>query len=93
VEVPVIDAEPKILEQSIAKADPSDIAISRTQEVTGSIIATAGTAGSVLTETAEKLSIFQEYSTIIKGVFIVLLIAGVGLTIYASIKRIRATEH
>tara|TARA_R110000772_G_scaffold99174_2_gene198863 strand:- start:19974 stop:20837 length:864 start_codon:yes stop_codon:yes gene_type:complete len=92
VAVPV-KASPTIDEQVIAKAEPSDIAISRTQEVTGSVIAAAGTAGSVLTETAEKLSIFQEYSTVIKGIFIALLIAGVALTIYASIKRIRATEH
>ena len=94
--VPVVDAiktSPTIEEQSIAKADPSDIAISRTKEVTGSIVATVGTAGGVLTETAEKLSIFQEYSTIIKAVFIVLLVGGLALTIYASIKRIRATEH
>jgi len=94
--IPVADAvraPPTIEEQSVAKADPADVAISRTQEVTGSIIATAGTAGSVLTETAEKLSIFQEYSVIIKGVFIVMLIAGVALTIYASIKRIRSTAH
>ena len=89
----VTKASPTVEEQSVAKAEPSDIAISRTQEVTGSVIAAAGTAGSVLTETAEKLSIFQEYSTVIKGIFIALLIAGVALTIYASIKRIRATEH
>lgn len=72
-----------------AKADPADVAMTKTPEGVGGAMTGAGTVGTMATETAEKLSIFTEYSGVIKVAFIILLLVGVGVTAWALYKKRR----
>jgi lysozyme family protein len=76
-----------------ARAMPSDIAITKTPEAVGGGMAAVGTLGSIASEAADKLSMFSDYSWVLQTLFVVLLVAGIGFTAYASLKRIREVEH
>ena len=72
-----------------ARADPRDIAPSSTLVVRGSATTGLGMAGATLTETAEKLEWVAEYSSVLLGLFVALMVAGIGITVYAQIRSIR----
>jgi lysozyme family protein len=72
-----------------AHADVRDIAPSSTLVVKGSAATGLGIAGASLTETAEKLSWVSEYSGVLMGLFVALMVAGIGLTVYAQIRSIK----
>jgi len=80
---------PKPARGSDPKADPADLSITGTNEVKGGAVATVGAAGTLITEQAQQLSLVADYSAIFKIIFGLLLVVGIGLTLYASLKRLR----
>lgn len=74
------------------KADPADVAVSKTPEAIGGAITGTGAAGGVISETAQQLSPYTELSEIIKYAFLALMLAGVGLTVWALIRRMKDRE-
>lgn len=72
-----------------ARADPRDMRVVSTGGGQGAITAGMGTAGVALTEAADRVSWVSEHSEILKTVFVVILVAGIGLTLYAQLRSIR----
>jgi lysozyme family protein len=74
----------------VPKARPKDL--SKTREVAGGAAATIGTAGTVLTDAASQVSVISDYSSTLKVIFVVLMLAGIAFTVYSSMHRIKDTE-
>lgn len=72
-----------------APADPRDMRVVSTGGGQGAITAGAGTAGVALTEAADRVSWVSEHSEVLKTVFVLILVAGIGLTLYAQLRSIR----
>lgn len=82
-----VDSVPTGAPPGSERADPADVAVSRTPEGVGGIATGTGTIGAVVTETAQQLTPLTTFSEIIKWVFVALMLAGVALTIWALWKR------
>ena len=74
------------------KASGRDAAPLRTPEGRGGMAAGAGAAGQALTETADKIAPLGEVGTAFRVMFALLMLAGVGLTIWALWKRHKAGD-
>lgn len=77
-------------ELETAPADPRDMSVTSTTVGQGAITAGIGTAGTALTDAADRISWVSEYSDILRTVFIVLLVAGIAMTVYAQIRSIKS---
>lgn len=78
------------LEGAAAPADPRAMAVTSTPVAKGAAVTAVGTAGTALTDAADKVSWVSEYSEVLKTVFVVLLVSGIGLTIYAQLRSIKS---
>lgn len=56
-------------------------------EIQGPLVTSAALAGEQLTETGKQLSVIAEYSVYLQMIFVAIMIAGVGLTIYGFTKK------
>ena len=74
------------------KASALDTSAMRTPEGRGGLAAGAGAAGQAITEAADKIAPLGEVGTAFRVLFAVLMLAGVGLTVWALWKRHRAGE-
>jgi lysozyme family protein len=76
-------------ELAAAPADPRAVGLMSTQTGKGAAIAGLGTAGAAVTDTAERISFIAEHSDALRLVFVLLVVAGIGLTVYSQVKSIR----
>ncbi|QIB35107.1 glycoside hydrolase family 108 protein [Ancylobacter pratisalsi] len=76
----------------IAKAQPSDIRLDRTPEGAGGLMAGAGGVASIVAEQADRLAPLAGFAEPLKWVFVVLMLAGIALTLHGALARIRAGE-
>lgn len=67
------------------------VPLTKSRTMQGAALSTAGTIGATLTETSSQISVVADYSTALQIVFVVLTLAGVGMTIYGRL-RIRETD-
>lgn len=72
---------------SIVAAEPDSRVSFRKPEVQGPTLLAGSAVGEQLTDTATQISVFAEYSEYIRLAFMLLMFAGVGLTIYGLVKR------
>lgn len=72
-----------------APADPRAVGLMSTDTGKGAAIAGLGTAGAAVTDTAERISWIAEHSDMLRLVFVLLVVSGIGLTVYSQIKSIR----
>lgn len=71
---------------SVVAAEPSNKPMYKKPEAQGTALMASSAVGEQLTSTATQLSMFAEYSDYIRAAFMVLMLAGVGLTIYGIVK-------
>lgn len=69
------------------KAMPKDNPAYKKPEVQGPTVMATAAVGDQFTNTANQISMFAEYSEYIRLAFMVLMFAGLGLTVYGLIKR------
>lgn len=72
-----------------APADPRAMAVSSTPVAKGAAVTAVGTAGTALTDAADRVSWVSEYSEVLKTLFVVMLVGGIALTIYAQLRSIK----
>lgn len=68
---------------------PANLTKSRTMQ--GAAVSTVGTIGAALTDASSQVSMVSDYSTALQIIFVILTLAGVGLTIYGRL-RIREND-
>lgn len=73
-----------------AKADGRQYGFMNTSEGRGTVAASAGTVGTLLSDTAERFEKFAEFSWVFQVLFGVLTIAGIGFVAYSMISRIKS---
>ena len=78
------------LEGAAAPADPRAMAVSTTPVAKGAAVTAVGTAGTALTDAADRVSWVSEYSDVLKAMFVIMLVGGIALTIYAQIRSIHS---
>jgi lysozyme family protein len=84
---PIPDTKPTA--EVLPKADPRDKTLSGTNTGKGAIITGAGTIGSAITDTADKIEPLGNYGTIFKVLFAVVLLAGLAFTVYSIMQSIK----
>ena len=77
------------LEGAAAPADPRAMAVTSTPVAKGAAVTAVGTAGTALTDAADRVSWVSEYSEVLKTLFVVMLVGGIALTIYAQLRSIK----
>lgn len=83
---PIVEKDPA---EVTPKADPREKTLPKTDTGKGAIISAAGTAGTVLTDTASKIQPLGDLGTAFKFIFAALLVVGVAFTIYSILKSIK----
>lgn len=68
---------------------PAGLTHSRTMQ--GAAVSTVGTIGAALTDASSQVSMVSDYSTALQTIFVILTLAGVGMTIYGRL-RIREND-
>lgn len=72
-----------------AKADPSNVDISKTDSGRAGAIAGLGVIGSAVTDATAQMSVVKDYAPALQWVFIGLTMLGVVLGLYITYKRIK----
>lgn len=80
---------PPLADGAAEKADPRKLKVSKTTTGKGTITTTIGVAGSAVTDAAHQISPMASVSTALQIVFVLLTIAGLGLTIYGLLHSIQ----
>lgn len=75
-----------------AKAKDEDQSVGKSTSGKGSILAISGTVGTAATDAADKIAPLGDVSVVIKCVFVALLLLGVSLGLYATVKKARSPE-
>lgn len=88
------DPRPGLAPQpSAAKAKSTDQKLSKTVTGKGAIAGGIGAVGSTLMGAADKIAPLGEFGTVFKIVFAVLVLVGVGFTIYGALKTAKSEEE
>lgn len=72
-----------------AKADPADVRVTSTTEAKGGAVAGIGAAGAAISDAAQSIGPASDASEVLKWVFLALTIAGVALTVWALVHRLK----
>lgn len=80
---------PSIAKGADKRADPRDLKVTKTQTGQGAVVTGAGTAGTIITDAADRIAPLGEWSEVFKVVFGILIVVGVGLTLYGVLKSIK----
>jgi len=72
------------------KADPSDQRVTATTGGKGVTTSGLGLLGTTMSEAASTIEPLAMYADVLKWVFLALVLAGIGITLYSQIKRIEA---
>lgn len=65
--------------------------MARSTTIHGAALSTVGTAGAVLTDASQQIALVADYSQTLSIIFVILTLAGIGMTIYGRL-RIRSEE-
>lgn len=74
------------------KACDEDQKVTTSTTAKGGLLAGAGTVGTAVTDAANTIQPLGDVSTVLKVVFVGLLLIGIGLTLYAAIKKARSPD-
>ena len=67
------------------------VGLTRSRTMQGAAVSTVGTVGAALTDASSQVSVVSYYSTALQTLFVILTLAGVGMTIYGRL-RIREND-